>query len=157
MTNVAIEAVILTPMLVIQIILFPFVANTMASNWENATRDVTLKELASQMASTIQQLYLSLNQPEVSAGNITQASTFPKEIAEHTYNATGLLEASFQLGFGKVLFLTVTLQKLGNTIMVQTPLGPNVLWNEKSLFESSSANASIKVQKFVNGTLLFSF
>ena len=157
MGNVAVEAVILAPLLVVQIILFPFVANTMASNWANATRDVTLKELASQMANTIQQLYLSLNRPEVSAGNITQASTFPKEISGHPYDAIGLLKGSSQLGFGKVFFLNVTLQKLGNTVMVQTPLGPNVLWNEKSFFESSSPNASIRVQKFVNGTLLFSF
>lgn len=157
MGNVAIEAVILAPLLVIQILLFPFVANSLASNWENATRDITLKELASQMASTIQQLYLAFNRPEVSAGNITQSSTFPKEISGHPYDATGLLNDSFQSGFGKVLFLNVTLQDLGNTVMVRTPLGPNVLWDEESVFASSSTTASIRVQKFVNGTLLFSF
>ena len=157
MTNVAIEAVILAPLLVVQVILFPFAANMMASNWANASRNVALKELASQMASTIQQLYLSLNQPEISAGNITQTPAFPKEISERPYTATGLLKSSFQYSFGKVLFLNVTLQKLENTAMVQTSLGPNVLWNENSLFDSSSPNASIKVQKFVNGTLLFSF
>jgi hypothetical protein len=62
-----------------------------------------------------------------------------------------------KLGSGKILYLNLTLQKLGNTATAQTPLGPNVLWNEKSLFESASLNAGIKVQKFGNGTLLFSF
>lgn len=157
MGNVAIETVILAPLLIIQIILFPFVANSLASNWSNATRDITLKELASQMASTIQQLYLSFNRPEVSAGNITQVSTFPKEISGHPYDAMGFLNNSSQPGFGKILSLNVTLQDLGNTVMAQTPLGPNALWNEESVFASSSTTASIRVQKFVNGTLLFSF
>jgi hypothetical protein len=154
---VAIEAVILAPVLVIQVILFPFVADSLASNWANATRDVTIKELASQMATTIQQLYLSLNRPEVSAGNITQASTFPKEISGRPYEAKGFLQDSFQFGFGKVLSLNITLQDLRNTVVVQTPLGLNVLWKEESIFTSSSTDASIRVQKFVNGTLLFSF
>ncbi len=109
------------------------------------------------MATTIQQLYLSLNRPEVSAGNITQASTFPKEISGHTYEAKGLLQGSFQFGFGRVLSLNITLQDLRSTVVVQTPLGPNVLWKEESIFTSSSTDASIRVQKFVNGTLLFSF
>jgi len=157
LANVALEAVILAPLLLIQVVLFPFVANTLSAKWANATRDVMLKETASQMASTIQQLYLSLNRPEVSTGTITQASTFPAELDKCSYYATGLLKASLQLGFGKILFLNLTLQKLGNTVTVQTPLGTNVLWNETSLFDSSSPNASIKVQKFANGTLLFSF
>jgi len=157
LTNVAIEVVLLAPLLLIQVAVFPIVANTLSAKWANATRDVTLKETASQMASTIQQLYLSLNRPEVSTGTITQASTFPAEIAECSYHATGSLKASLQPSFGKILFLNLSLQKLGNTVTVQTPLGTNVLWNETSLFDSSSPNASIKVQKFVNGTLLFSF
>jgi hypothetical protein len=155
--HVAIEAVILAPLLIVQIVLFPFVANAMSSNWANSTRDVTLQETASQMASTIQQLYLTLNRAEVSTGTVTQASTFPPEIFAHAYTATGLLKPSMKLGSGKILYLNLTLQKLGNTATAQTPLGPNVLWNEKSLFESASLNAGIKVQKFGNGTLLFSF
>lgn len=157
MANIAIEVVLLAPLLVIQIVLLPFVANTMSATWAYTTRDVMLRETASQMASTIQQLYLSLNRHEVSTGIITLASTLPMEIARCSYYATGLLKASLQPGFGKILFLNLTLQELGNTATVQTPLGANVLWNETSVFHSSSPNASIRVQKFANGTLLFSF
>jgi len=157
LVNIAIEVVILAPLLVVQILLFPLVVSTMSFNWASATRDVTLKETASQMASTIQQLYLSLNRQEVSTGTITLASTFPTEIAGHPYTAAGLLKTSFQPSSGKILVLNLTLQKLGNTVSVQTPMGPNVLWNEKSFFDSSRPNASIEIQKFANGTLLFSF
>jgi hypothetical protein len=157
MPHVAVEAVILAPLLVIQILLFPLVANAISSNWANATRDIMLNETGSQIASTIQQLYLSLNRPEVSTGNITQASTFPIEIDAQAYTVTGLLRNSSSPGSGKILFLNLTLQKLGNKAMVQTPLGPNVLWDEGSLFYSSSSDASIKVQKRADDMLLFSF
>jgi hypothetical protein len=157
MTNVAIEVVLLTPVLLIQVILLPFAASTLSAKWATATQDVTLNETASQMAGTIEQLYLSLNRPEISTGTITQASTFPAEIADHSYYVTGQLKPSPEPGFGRILFLNLTLQDIGNAVTVQTPLGTNVSWNETSRFDSSSPNASIKVQKFANGTLLFSF
>ena len=157
MPSVAIEAVILAPLLVVQILLFPFVATTMSSYWENATRDVTLQETASQMGSTIQQLYLSLSRAEVSVGTATQASAFPAEIDGHSYNATGSLRSSLEPNSGKILLLNLMLEDFGNTATTQTSLGSNVSWNENSVYRSSSPNASIKVQKFTNGTLLFSF
>jgi hypothetical protein len=157
LANVAIEVVLLAPLLLIQVILLPFAASALSGKWATATQDITLKETASQMAGTIEQLYLSLNRPEISTGTITQVSTFPAEIAENSYYVTGQLKSSLQPGFGKILFLNLTLQELGNTVTVQTPLGTNVSWNETSRFDSSSPNASIKVQKFANGTLLFSF
>lgn len=157
MPHVAIEAVIMAPLLVAQIILFPLIASTMTSYWANASRQIELQEVASQMGSTIQQLYLSLTRIEVSAGVITQVSTFPTEIASYPYRATGSLRTSLELNSSKILLLKLTLQDVGNTVTAQTPMGHNVLWNEESLFYSSSSNASIKVQKFANGTLLFSF
>jgi hypothetical protein len=155
--HVTIEAVILAPLLVVQILLFPLVANAISSSWANATRDIMLSETGSQMASTIQQLYISLNRAEISTGNITQASTFPTEIDGQAYTVTGLLRNSSTPGSSKILFLNLTLQELGNKATVQTPLGPNVLWDEGSLFDSSSPNASIKVQKRADDVLLFSF
>jgi hypothetical protein len=137
--------------------MFPFVAYIMSSSWADATREITLQEAGSQIANTIQQLYLSFNRAEVSAGKMIQASTFPAEISGQAYTATGSLNWSSALGSGKILTLNLTLQKLGVRAVARTPLGPNVLWDDQSLFDSSSPNASIKVQKFVNGTLLFSF
>lgn len=157
MPHVAIEAVLMTPLLVVQILVFPYVASTMSSYWANATRDVTLQETASQIGSTIQQLYLSLDRIEVSTGTITQASTFPTEIDGHSYTVKGSLRTSLNPSSGKVLTLNLTLQGLGNSVAAQTSMGSNVLWNETSTFYSSSPNASIKVQKSTDGTLSFSF
>lgn len=156
MPHVAIEAVILAPLLVIQIMLFPFMANTISSGWANSARDIALNETGSQIANTIQQLYLSLNRADFLPGTIVHASTFPKEIGAHVYTVTGLLTTPV-LNSSRILLLNLTVQELRNTVVVQTPLGPNALWNENSLFISSSLGASIKAQKFANGTLLFSF
>jgi len=155
--HVTIEAVILAPLLIVQITLFPFVASMMSSKWADSTWKITLEEAGSQMANTIQQLYLSFNRAEVSAGTMIQASTFPAEISGQAYIATGSLNWSLTQSSGKILVLNLTLQKTGVRATVRTPLGPNVLWDEQSLFDSSSPNASIKVRKFVDGTLLFSF
>jgi hypothetical protein len=113
--------------------------------------------VASQMGSTIQQLYLYLDRMEVSTGTITYASTFPTTIASHIYTARGSLRTSVDLNSSKILLLTLTLQDVGTTVTVQVSLGPNVSWVEESIFYSYSPNASIKVQKFANRTLLFSF
>ena len=108
MPHVAIEATIMTPLLVVQIILFPFIASTMTSYWENATTEVALQEAASQMGSTIEQLYLSLNRMEVSTGTITQTSTFPADARINDYNflhfKTGWLE---NLGWSKGMALKI--------------------------------------------------
>jgi len=155
--HITIEHVILVPLLFLQMIVFPFVASTMTSNWTNSQRDSALKDAANHLASTIQQLYLSLNRREISAGNVTQASTLPPTIDSYSYTAVGLLTSPLDSNSSKILALSLTLEKVRNTATANAVLGPNVLWTQGSIFNSTSSDASIKVQKFTNGTLLFSF
>jgi hypothetical protein len=146
----------MTPLLVAQLFLFPLVANTMASYWTDASRQIILQEVATQMGSTIQQICISVNRMEVSTGIIIYASTFPKEITSYPYIALGALTSS-ELNTSMTLILTLTLLEVGNTATAQASLGPNSLWDEDSIFQSSSEGASIRVQKFDDGTLLFWF
>lgn len=157
MPHITIEHVILVPLLFIQILVFPFVASMMASNWADSYRDAALKDAANHLASTIQQLYLSVNRREISAGNVTQASTLPPTIESYPYTAVGSLNSPSTPDSSKILTLSLTLEKVENTATANAVLGPNVLWEEESIFQSTSPNASIEVQKFANGTLLFSF
>jgi hypothetical protein len=93
----------------------------------------------------------------VSVGNvtqITQTSTVPPTILSYPYTAVGTLAT---VDSTKVLTLSLTLQGTTTTVTSTALLGSNALWNEESAFSSVSPNASIKVQKFANGTLLFSF
>lgn len=154
MPHVTIEYVIMIPVLFAQILVFPFAASVIATTWTNTQREAELQNTADHLASTIQQLYLSLNRREVSVGNVTQASTLPSTIKSYPYTAT----ASLRIGDSrKVLTLLLELQGTKTTATAMAVLGSNVLWMEESVFQSVSANASIEVQKFANGTLLFSF
>jgi hypothetical protein len=153
--HLTIEYVILIPLLFVQIIVFPLVANMMASSWANTRRETELQGFASNLASTIQQLYLSLNREEISAGNITQASTLPPTIESYPYTANGSL-TSLGANSGSVLTLTLILENAGNKATASALLGSNARWCG-GIFQSSSLNASINVQKFVSGILAFSF
>ncbi len=156
MPSVTIEYVIMIPLLFTQVIVFPFVASTMTSNWQNSQRNVELQDAADHLASTIQQLYLTINSQDVLTGNITQASTLPITVASYPYTATGSLSDPPDPEATKILTVTLTLDDVGNIVSANAVLGPNVQWNE-STFRSTSSDASINVQKFSNGTLAFSF
>jgi len=155
-THITIEYVILIPLLFAQILVFPLAASIMTSSWADAHRDVALQGAASHLASTIQQLYLSVNREEIVAGNITQTSTLPPTIESYPYTATGSLSAPLDSNSSRVLTLTLRLEEAGNTATATALLGPNARW-DGGTFRSISPNASIKVRKFVDGTLLFSF
>lgn len=157
MPHVTIEHVILVPLLFAQIIVFPLAATIMTSNWADSYRDAALKDTANHLASTIQQLYLSVNRDEVSAGTMTQASTLPTTVDSYPYSATGYLRSTSGPNSTKILTLSLMMEIAGNTATANAILGPNVLWQEGSTLGSNSPTASIEVQKFGNGTLQFSF
>jgi len=156
LTSVTIEYVIMIPLLLTQVIIFPFVASTMTSNWQNSQRNVELQDTADHLASTIQQLYLTINSQDVLACNVTQASTLPLTVASYPFTATGSLNNPPDHGATKILRVTLTMDDVGNTASANAVLGPNVQWTE-STFRSTSSDASIIVTKFSNGTLSFSF
>lgn len=159
MPRVAIEYVILIPLLLLQITVFPLAASTMTSSWTNERRQVALQEAANHLGSTIQQLYVSLNQKEISSGTIIQASTLPPMIELYPYTAVGELGPPLDPDdpdSARVLLLTLTLQQAGNTATAYVTLGPNVSW-EGGTFQSNSPTAAIKAEKDPDGTLHFSF
>jgi len=96
-------------------------------------------------------------QESVFVGNISQItkdSTLPQTIQSYPYSATGSLRTADS---SKVLTLLLELQGTETTATATAVLGSNVLWTEESVFQSTSPSASIKIQKFANGTLLFFF
>ena len=156
MPSVTIEYVIMIPLLFTQVIVFPLVASTMTSNWQNSQRDIELQDAADHLASTIQQLYLTINSNDVLTCNVTQASTVPITVWSYPYTATASLSEPPDPDATKILTVTLTLDDVENTVTAQAVLGPNVQWTE-STFRSTSTDASINVQKFTNGNLIFSF
>jgi hypothetical protein len=154
---VTIEYVILIPLLFTQIIVFPFVANVITTNWQESQRNTSLQEAADHLASTIQQLYLTVNRDEILAGNISQSSTVPVTVGSYAYTATGSL-TSPSGNSTKIFTVTLTLDRVGNTATAVAVVGSNVQWIESTL-QSNSADASIHIQKLddEDHTIVFSF
>jgi len=130
----------------------------MTSSWQNSQRDIELQDVADHLASTIQQLYLTINSQDVLAGDVTQASTLPITVGSYPYTATASLSNPPDPDATKILTVTLTLDEVHNTATAKAVLGPNVQWTA-STFRSTSLDASINVQKLddVEHTLVFSF
>lgn len=155
MPNVTIEYVILIPLLFTQVIVFPFVASTITSNMQTSQRNIELQDTANHLASTIQQLYLTINREEILEGIVTQESNVPITVGSYPYTATGSLSSSSE-NSSKLLEVILTLDDVDNTATAVAVLGPNAQWTD-STFRSTSTDASIEVQKLSNSTLVFSF
>jgi hypothetical protein len=158
MPNVTIEYAIMVPILVLQIFLFPITANWLMNVWVDSRRTLVLQETASNMGSTIQQLYIALNLEETPAGIITQIMTLPTHIENYPYFGTGGLRTVLEadLNSSKILDITLKLDTFGTAVNTSIVLGENVIWKE-STFRSNSTNACVTAEKYGNGTISLSF
>jgi len=71
MGHVTIEYMIMLPILILQIFLFPLTANWLMNIWVDSRRTLALQDVAGHLGSTIQQLYFSLNHETISNGKAT--------------------------------------------------------------------------------------
>jgi hypothetical protein len=158
MPHVTIEYVIMVPVLISQIILFPLATSWLMNNWVTSRRTLALQEAASYLGSAIQQVYFSLNHGTISTGTVTQKSNAPLFIENYPYTGAATLNTVLDpaLNSSKVLVLTLKLRTIGTTVNSLVILGQNVLW-QASTFISNSTNACIIAQKCVNGTICLSF
>jgi hypothetical protein len=158
MPHITIEYVIMIPLLLLQIFLFPLTASLLMNIWVDSRRTLALKEAASHLGSTIQQIYLTLNHTTISAGIVTQKSNVPPYIENYPYSANAVLRTVLDpaLNSTKILKMTLKLGTIGTTVTTSVILGQLVQWKESTFF-SNSTNACIKAQKFANGTISLSF
>ncbi|MEM3622997.1 MAG: hypothetical protein QXR76_04420 [Candidatus Bathyarchaeia archaeon] len=158
MPHVTIEYVIMVPVLILQIFLFPLAASWLMNIWVDSRRTLALQEAASHIGSSLQQVYFALNHDSISAGTVTQKVDVPPFIENYPYvgNATLKTVLDPALNSSKVLEITLRLRTVGTAVKTSVILGQNVTWIE-STFVSNSTNACIKAEKFVNGTICLSF
>jgi hypothetical protein len=152
MPHVTIEYVIMVPVLILQILLFPLAASVLMNIWVDSRMTLALQEAASHLGSTIQQVYFSLNHATISAGTVTQKSNVPPFIEDYPYTGNATLKTVLDpaLNSSKVLEITLKLGKVGTTVTTSVVLGQNVLW-QGSTFVSNSTNAGITAVKFWDG------
>jgi hypothetical protein len=155
---VTIEYVIMIPVLILQIFLFPLSASLLMNVWVDSRRSLALQEAGNHLGSIMQQLYFSLNHQTVSAGTVIQKADVPPFIENNPYNGTAILRKVLDsaLNSSKMLTITLRLRNIGTVVTRSVILGQNVRWQE-STFRSNSTSASIKAQKLANGTIQLSF
>jgi hypothetical protein len=152
------EYMIMIPILLMQIFLFPLTASWLMNIWVDSRRTLALQDVASHLGSTIQQIYFSLNHETISAGTVTYSPGLPPFIENCHYIGNATLRAVLDpaLNSSKVLGLMLKLAKTRITVTTSVILGPNVLWRE-STFMSNSTSACVSAEKFPNGSICLYF
>ena len=157
MAHVTIEYVIMLPLLVLQIFLFPLTASWLMDIWVNSRDSLALKDCASHLGSTMLQLYSTLNHATVSAGTVTYTPELPPFIENHPYTGTANLSSSgTDPNASKILTITLTLSITQIAADATVTLGPNVSW-QSSTFISNSTDAIVTAQKRADGTISLKF
>ena len=155
MAQVAIEYMIMIPILIAQIFLFPMVASAMMNNWVDSRRTIVIQEVASNLSSSMQQLYSSLNHETISAGTVTNELALPRYIEDYPYKGNASLRT---IGSNGSRILEITLSYVGDDISTTAlaTFGANMEWMN-STFLSNSTSAGIIAEKQLNGTIRMYF
>ena len=158
MPQITIEYMIMIPILIMQIFLFPLTAGWIMNTWVDSRRTLALQETASHLGSSIQQVYSSLNHGSISAGTVTNRLEVPPFIEGYAYTGNATLRTTLEPELNSSKVLDITLRLMGSRIetMTSVTLGQNVAW-QNSTFMSNSTYASIIAQKMPNSTILLSF
>ena len=155
MAQVSIEYMIMIPILIAQIFLFPMVASVIMNNWVDARRTIAIQEVASHLSSSMQQLYSSINHETISAGNVTSLMDLPRYIEDYPYQGAASARTIGSNG-SKVIELTLWYVGVSISTTASATLGNNVEWKD-STFLSNSTSASIVAEKQTNGTIRMYF
>jgi hypothetical protein len=152
--EVTVEYMILIPVLILQIFLFPMFVNVVMNQYVDEHRSLELQETASYLSSSIEQIYLSLNHTSILSCTITSNLGSQPLIDGYVYTGNATLQT--ELNSCQVLDITLNLVGADISTTTSVTLGQNVQWVNSS-FTSNSATACIIAQKFPDQTIQLSF
>jgi hypothetical protein len=141
MVQITIEYMILTPVLILLIFLLPFTANAIMNTYVESRQNVELEKVAADLASSIQQVYFSLNTKTLASnGSITSNLRIPPKLEGLTYTVNGTSRIALD---SNATIVDLTLKLAGGAIdNASVTLGRNAHW-DNSGFLSNSATAHI--------------
>jgi len=152
LVQITIEYMIMIPILILQIFLFPLTAGWIMTTWTDSRQTLALQEAASHLGSSVHQVYSALNHESISAGTVTNRLEVPPFIEGYAYKGNASLRALDSVSNSSQV-LDITLRFMGGHIEATTSvtLGQNVEWQD-SEFMSNSTHASLIAEKYWNGT-----
>ncbi len=142
MAHITIEYMIMVPVMIAQIILFPYLAVTMRDSWVNSNMELELGEICGHLGSSIQQLYYSMNHASISSGSLTAKLSTPPLIGDgygNFYNYTITFQnATNSYNDVKIMKIVLDIQGRNGDASTIVTLGPNADWSDNSTYVSSS-------------------
>jgi hypothetical protein len=156
MVQVTIEYMIMVPLLIMQIFLFPLAVGWMMDNWAHSRQTLELQNTASHLGSQIQQIYFSLNHAAITAGTTTAAMEISPLIEGYPYNVSGTSRLTPDSD-SVILDLNLTFINSMVSATTSITLGDNSTVAWKPSWFLSNSTAQIRAQKFSNGTIQISF
>jgi hypothetical protein len=156
--QITIEYMIMIPILIMQIFLFPLTAGWIMNTWTDSRQTLALQETASHLGSSVHQVYSALSHESISAGSVTNRLEVPPFIEGYAYRGNASLRV-LNPGSDSSKVLDITLRLMGGRIatMASVTLGVNAEWDQTSEFMSNSTHASLIAEKMQNGTILMRF
>jgi hypothetical protein len=151
--SITLEYMIMVPVLIVQIFIFPLTASVIMNTWTDSRMTIELQGIAGHIGSSIQQLYYTMNHDSISNGSMSITLDIPPLIEGHAYKTTlshaKNLDTSIQV-------MNVTLKLLGTKDQTSTlvTLGQNVDWQENLSFNSTAHSLSIVAHKMSNSISL---
>jgi hypothetical protein len=153
MAHITIEYMIMIPVLIMQIFLFPVAASVIMNTWGDSNMTIQLQTTAGHMGSSIQQLYYTMNHGSMSDGSMKITLDIPQIINGRAYTTTLThatnLDTSYQI-------MNVTLKIIGAKVQTSTlvTLGQNVNWTQNLAFNSTAHNLSLIATKTSDSILI---
>src|SRR5208283_1458689 len=91
--EVTVEYMILIPVLILQIFLFPMFVNVVMNQYVGDQRSLELQETASNLSSSIEQIYLSLNHTSILSCTLKSSLDSQPLIDGYIYTGNATLQA----------------------------------------------------------------
>jgi hypothetical protein len=143
LAHVTIEYMIMIPVLIMQIFLFPFTATIIMNAWTDSRITLQLQEITGHLGSSIQQLYYTMNRASISGGSLTIQLDIPLSIVdganEYRYNIT--LQHASDLenpeNHAQIMNLTLNFVNSKGEASTLITLGENAEWDNITVERSS--------------------
>ncbi len=135
MAHITIEYMIMVPVLIAQIFLFPYAATAIMDIYVDEHRSLQLQEIAGHLGSTVQQLFFTMNRASNPNDHLSAELETPPTIDNHFYNIT-LQDISNPSSSAKIMKITLKLIDANGEASSLITLGINAAWQDGAVFRS---------------------
>jgi hypothetical protein len=153
MPSITLEYMIMIPVLIAQIFIFPFTASVIMNTWTDSRMTIELQEIAGHVGSSIQQLYYTINHESTSSGSMSITLDMPALIEGHSYTTTLTHVTQLDTSY-KIMNVTLKLQSTKDQTSTLVTLGQNVDWQDNLSFRSGAQPIIVVAEKASNSIVL---